>query len=69
MYSTFHSAANFALPDSFIPERWLGPKDTDVVDRRFEMDKKHAFFPFSTGPRNCIGQQLVRSFHFFCFSS
>lgn len=57
MYSTFRSETNFALTDSFIPERWLGPKDTDVVDKRFEMDKKGALLPFSTGPRNCIGQQ------------
>jgi cytochrome P450 len=39
-------------PDSksFIPERWLG------TYKGAEADKK-AFFPFSAGSRNCIGQQ------------
>ncbi|KUJ06610.1 cytochrome P450 [Mollisia scopiformis] len=39
-------------PDKFIPERWLEPyKDV-------EADKK-AFHPFSSGSRNCPGQQFA----------
>lgn len=51
-YPNNRSARNFAEPDSFRPERWLG-------DERFASDKKDAFQPFSTGARNCLGK--VRS--------
>ena len=49
-FATYHSETNFHLPDDFIPERWLG-------DERFVNDNKAAFQPFSTGPRNCVGQK------------
>lgn len=49
-YPMYRSPKNFHLPDSFIPERWLG-------DARFANDKKEAFQPFSHGPRNCIGKK------------
>lgn len=52
-YAAYHSPTNFTLPDSFIPERWLG------TDPRFADDKKFALQPFSTGPRNCIGKHLA----------
>ncbi|CAK7200053.1 hypothetical protein SEUCBS139899_002741 [Sporothrix eucalyptigena] len=52
-YAMFHNPANFALPDSFVPERWLG------ADARFEGDQKDAFQPFSYGPRNCAGRYLA----------
>lgn len=53
LYSAFRSSDNFALPDAFIPERWLsGAEASD-----FAADKKEAFQPFSYGPRNCLGQQ------------
>lgn len=50
-YASYHSRSNFALPDDFIPERWLA---TDV---RFDADKKDVLQPFSLGPRNCLGKQ------------
>ncbi|KAF4976231.1 hypothetical protein FZEAL_7069 [Fusarium zealandicum] len=53
-WAVYHNPDHFALPDSFIPERWLG-------DPRFVDDKKEAFQPFSTGPRNCIGKNLAYS--------
>lgn len=34
-------------PNTFIPERWLSERINDVP--------KHAYLPFSTGPRVCIG--------------
>lgn len=52
-YASYHSSSNFALPDSFIPERWLG------TDPRFENDKKETLQPFSLGPRGCIGKTLA----------
>lgn len=48
----YRSPKNFALPDSFIPERWLG-------DPRFDDDRKEAFQPFVYGPRNCLGKNLA----------
>lgn len=44
------SSHNFADPESFAPERWLG-------DPRFDKDHKAACQPFSYGPRNCIGKK------------
>jgi cytochrome P450 len=40
----------FSDPDSFIPERWL---DENFQPSRF------AYFPFSAGPRNCIGEHFA----------
>lgn len=49
-WAMFRSPKNFTLPDSFIPERWLG-------DARFANDNKEALQPFAFGPRNCIGKK------------
>lgn len=38
-------------PDEFRPERWLGDKHPS--------SHKHAFMPFSNGPRNCIGSHFA----------
>ncbi|KAI0532402.1 benzoate 4-monooxygenase cytochrome P450 [Xylaria digitata] len=40
--------ANFAEPESFKPERWLGQTD----------DQLDATQPFSLGPRGCLGRNL-----------
>ncbi|EUC26939.1 hypothetical protein COCCADRAFT_42157 [Bipolaris zeicola 26-R-13] len=53
-WAMYHNPANFTEPEVFAPERWLG-------DPRFKGDKKAAFQPFSTGKRNCIGQNLAYS--------
>ena len=60
--AAFHSERNFADPESFIPERFLG-------DPRFVNDNKDVFQPFSFGPRNCIGRKYVSClpFPFFFF--
>lgn len=52
-YAMFHNPRNFNMPDSFMPQRWLG------TDSRFVCDRKDAFQPFSYGPRNCIGRYLA----------
>ncbi|OJD32676.1 cytochrome p450 [Diplodia corticola] len=52
-YAAYHSPQNFAEPDSFIPERWIGD------DPRFANDKKSVLMPFSNGPRNCLGKNLA----------
>lgn len=40
----------FESPKTFRPERWLQPG----ADKLMEY-----FYPFSTGPRSCIGRKLV----------
>lgn len=49
-WAMFHSPCNFAEPESFIPERWLG-------DPRFDDDQREGRKPFGYGPRNCIGMK------------
>ncbi|CVK85157.1 hypothetical protein FPRO06_07670 [Fusarium proliferatum] len=53
-YPNNRSSRNFAQPDEFIPERWLG-------DERFAHDKRDGFQPFSIGARNCIGKSLAQT--------
>ncbi|KAL7810678.1 cytochrome P450 [Trichoderma aethiopicum] len=50
----FHNPSYWKKPEEFIPERWLG-------DPMFADDKREAFQPFSTGPRNCVGKNLAYS--------
>ncbi|TGO58364.1 hypothetical protein BOTNAR_0182g00020 [Botryotinia narcissicola] len=57
-WSAYHSAANFALPDQFLPERWL---DDKISDPRFASDKRGVVQQFSMGLRNCLGQHLAMS--------
>jgi cytochrome P450 len=45
------SPRHYDDPDAFVPERW----DTERVRRM----PKFAYFPFSGGPRNCIGAQFA----------
>ncbi|KAK0375357.1 cytochrome P450 [Colletotrichum limetticola] len=51
-WSVYHNPDHFAMPEEFIPERFLG-------DPRFANDAKQALQPFSIGPRNCIGKNLA----------
>jgi cytochrome P450 len=55
-WAAAHSAANFADPDAFLPERFL---DTPESKARYGADIKKAAQPFSTGPRGCIGRNLT----------
>lgn len=51
MLAAYRSPTNFADPNSYHPERWLG-------DPRYASDNRNVFQPFSVGPRNCIGKNL-----------
>jgi len=51
IYLIHRDAKYWSRPEDFIPERWL--KDESPANN------KHAFLPFSTGPRNCVGYQFA----------
>ncbi|KAL1984736.1 hypothetical protein VTN96DRAFT_8769 [Rasamsonia emersonii] len=52
-WATYRNPQNFKDPNSFHPERWLSDS------KSFASDKKKYLQPFSTGPRNCLGQTLA----------
>ncbi|KAJ5643199.1 uncharacterized protein N7484_005706 [Penicillium longicatenatum] len=57
LYSSFHASTHFKQAHCFIPERWL----TGEESKDFASDNKEAFYPFSHGPRNCLGQHLANA--------
>ncbi|KAI9665460.1 MAG: hypothetical protein M1831_001602 [Alyxoria varia] len=58
-YATYHSTANFHLPEEFHPERFL--PESEGGSKEFANDNKDAFQPFSFGPRACLGRNLAYS--------
>ncbi|KAI0444175.1 putative cytochrome P450 monooxygenase [Xylaria telfairii] len=52
-WACFRSPHNFARPEEFVPERFLGD------DEQFANDKRDALQPFHVGARNCIGRNLA----------
>ncbi len=46
-----HDARWFPDPERFDPARWL--------DERRDAVPRHAYLPFGTGPRSCIGEQFA----------
>ncbi|EFQ36365.1 cytochrome P450 [Colletotrichum graminicola M1.001] len=52
IYSTHTSPMHFKNPLEFHPERWLG--DAEYAD-----DHLDAWAPFSVGPHNCVGKNLL----------
>ncbi|KAJ1329927.1 aspirochlorine biosynthesis cytochrome P450 monooxygenase [Microdochium nivale] len=51
--TAYRNPQTWTDPEQFIPERWLG------IDPRYANDRRDTLFPFSTGPRNCIGKNLA----------
>lgn len=52
-YTLLRDSVAFEDPESFRPERWL----TDDTEEKERMAKAH--FPFSIGPRACIGRNIA----------
>jgi cytochrome P450 len=50
IYSIHRNPRYWENPDSFIPERWLSLKESEVSD---------IYMPFSSGSRNCIGKYFA----------
>lgn len=59
-YAAHRSAANFAEPNTFAPERWL-PRAHAESDKtgRFVDDDAEAYLPFGLGVRGCIGKNMA----------
>ena len=49
-YAVHHDPTIWKDPETFNPDRW----SESIVD-----SKAFAFIPFSSGPRNCIGQKFA----------
>ncbi|KAK7730558.1 hypothetical protein SLS63_005803 [Diaporthe eres] len=52
------STRYFHEPRAYRPQRWL-PRDHPCWDDAFKDDATEQFFPFSRGPRQCLGTQLA----------
>ena len=57
-YSIHHNPAYFTEPFKYYPERWIAGSSTDVTPESVELARS-GFFPFSHGPRACLGKNLA----------
>ncbi|KAK8051165.1 hypothetical protein PG993_002550 [Apiospora rasikravindrae] len=58
LQSVQNDSSLWVEPREFHPERFL-PATHPLYEKRFDADAKDAFIPFSTGPRNCVGNKSV----------
>ncbi|KAH7051097.1 cytochrome P450 [Macrophomina phaseolina] len=57
IYSAHHNPEYFTSPFSYLPERWLEADDASTLESVERA--KTAFYPFSLGPRSCVGKALA----------
>lgn len=57
-YSIHHNPTYFSDPFSFYPERWIPDSAPQITEASVERARS-GFFPFSYGPRGCIGYKLA----------
>ena len=56
-YAVNHLESNFTEPESFDPDRWTD--EASKKSHKYGNDNRSVFRPFSSGTRNCIGQNLA----------
>ena len=57
-YSIHHHPTYFSDPFTFCPERWIVGSAPGITAESVELAKS-GFFPFSYGPRGCLGKNLA----------
>ena len=57
-YSIHHNPVYFTDPFRFYPERWIAHSAPEVTPESVELARS-GFFPFSYGPRGCLGKNLA----------
>jgi cytochrome P450 len=57
-YTLSHNPDYFPDPDTWRPERWIPDAAHGTTEESVQRARK-AFFPFSAGPRVCLGQTIA----------
>lgn len=57
-YSIHHNPRYFADPFTYKPERWIAGSAPGITSETVELAQS-GYFPFSFGPRGCIGKNLA----------